>query len=58
MVSPDLEPQKIKVKERSSSREEFLRRFSGFVTQLSDVERELPRPGDERLSQIAGVLNK
>ena len=58
MVSPDLEPQKIKVKERSSSREEFLGRFSGFVTQLSDVERELPRPGDERLSQIAGVLNK
>ncbi len=58
MVSPDLRTGKVEISERRSSREEFLQRFSGFVTLLSDVERRLPDSGAERLSQIAGVLNK
>lgn len=58
MVPPDLRPEKVEIKEKRSSREEFLQRFSGFVTLLSDLEDGLPPSGSQRLGQISEVLTK
>ncbi|OGM67622.1 hypothetical protein A2985_00460 [Candidatus Woesebacteria bacterium RIFCSPLOWO2_01_FULL_43_11] len=58
MATPDVGPSRIEDREQLSSREFFLKRFSSFVSVLSDVEAGLPTSNKDRLDQINTIITK